>query len=167
MIENGQNRAVVLSVPDAGQALETIKSFYDAFVLAAGGLVINPAGQLLMIYRNGKWDLPKGKVEEGEIVAEAALREVKEETGLKQLMLLSFFDASYYTYTLNGRRFFKETLWYLMSATDTQLTPQREEGIEKATWFSPVDLPHIFCDTYHNVELLIRRYLSEKEKLHY
>jgi 8-oxo-dGTP pyrophosphatase MutT (NUDIX family) len=51
-------------------------------IKAGGGIVVNEQNEVLLIYRRGKWDLPKGKLDDGETIEECALREVKEETGL-------------------------------------------------------------------------------------
>jgi ADP-ribose pyrophosphatase YjhB (NUDIX family) len=50
-------------------------------VMAAGGLVENEHGEILLIYRKKHWDLPKGKLDAGETLEECAVREVEEETG--------------------------------------------------------------------------------------
>lgn len=106
---------------------------------AAGGVVYNNKGQILVIFRRGYWDLPKGKIDKGETPEEAALREVNEETGLKQLSLGMLLCKTRHTYQLNGKRILKTTFWYRMDAADASLTPQREEDIEFAEW---VDLDH-------------------------
>jgi 8-oxo-dGTP pyrophosphatase MutT (NUDIX family) len=110
---------------------------------AAGGVVNNREGQVLFIFRRGNWDLPKGKIDKGETPEEAALREVKEETGLKELTLGPLLGKTRHTYRLKGRRILKTTFWYKMEAQDTALTPQREEDIEVAEWR---DLNHFLAN---------------------
>lgn len=113
------------------------KDFFSIYKVlpAAGGVVQNEVGDILSIYRLGCWDLPKGKLEEGESLEENALREVQEETGVRQLELGEFLGHTYHTYTSKkGKRLLKDTAWYKMSSTDQVLTPQTEEGIEKVVW---------------------------------
>ncbi len=160
-IESGKYQELSIKCTDADEMFEVVKSAYDKLVLAAGGVVENSFGQVLMIFRNGKWDLPKGKLEEGESALEGALREVKEETGLKQLAHISSIGSTYHTYHQKGKSYFKETIWYLMSTNDKNVKPQLEEGITQVQWFDKHELPGIFGDTYHNIELLIKRYLSK------
>jgi len=105
-------------------------------IFAAGGVVRNDFGQTLMIYRLGRWDFPKGKIEQGEGVEAAALREVAEETGLADVEIVSSLPTTYHIYMLNGRKILKQTYWFLMRPTNPDLTliPQREEDIETALW---------------------------------
>jgi ADP-ribose pyrophosphatase YjhB (NUDIX family) len=101
---------------------------------AAGGIVRNEANEILMIFRLGKWDLPKGKVEEGEQWAEAALREVQEETGLHAITLGEPLPSTFHTYELRGESILKETHWFAMQAPKQSLIPQAEEDISQAVW---------------------------------
>jgi len=114
-----------------------IRDFESLFVIikAAGGLVFNPKGQALVIYRRGFWDLPKGKIDKGEGKKEAAVREVKEETGLKNVDLQDFICETNHVYKdKKKRRCIKRTYWYKMKTSDEKLTPQTEEDIEEAKW---------------------------------
>lgn len=105
------------------------------YVRAAGGIVVDIDGRVLLIRRNGRWDLPKGKVEVGETLRQAAVREVQEETGLAQVALLDVHPVkTYHIYNLYGGWHLKQTSWYLMSATSGDTTPQREEGITDCCW---------------------------------
>jgi len=102
---------------------------------AAGGLVQNPAGELLFIYRRGSWDLPKGKIDKGEDPPTAAIREVQEETGIKNVIILKPVGDTWHTYrSKKGKRILKRTHWFLMQTTDEELKPQQEEDIEIAVW---------------------------------
>lgn len=103
-------------------------------VEAAGGVVQNDAGETLMIFRRGFWDLPKGKIDAGETPEIAAVREVQEETGLKKVTLKKFLRLTYHTYTFNEKRILKPTHWYLMSSNDTEFVPQTLEDILEVKW---------------------------------
>lgn len=104
-------------------------------IRAAGGLVFNNKGEALFIFRRGKWDLPKGKLDEGESLEECAVREVEEETGLKGVVLKDFLITTYHTYTENGKQILKESHWYRMEVKGIQqLTPQTEEDITDIRW---------------------------------
>lgn len=106
--------------------------------IAAGGIVLcNNSDLMLLIRRNGVWDLPKGKCKTGETIPECALREVEEETGLKKLAVTSFLCETYHEYEDSGELIGKTTHWYLLSGEDVagqKLKPQTEEGITKLTW---------------------------------
>lgn len=106
---------------------------------AAGGFVLNEHRQLLVFFRRGSWDLPKGKIDPGETPQEAAVREVQEETGLINLKLGDFLTDTYHTYELKGTRILKKTWWYWMDTADTQLIPQTEEDIEEICWVEPIN----------------------------
>jgi 8-oxo-dGTP pyrophosphatase MutT (NUDIX family) len=103
-------------------------------ITAAGGVVFNQAGKVLLIHRRGSWDLPKGKMDDGETPAETAVREVQEETGLSQITLGPHLLDTWHTYAQNEKRILKTTYWYKMQTTDDQLVPQTEEDIEQAIW---------------------------------
>ncbi|MFT4203235.1 MAG: NUDIX domain-containing protein [Chitinophagaceae bacterium] len=110
-------------------------------IIAGGGLVFNPKNELLMIFRLGFWDLPKGKWEEGETIEECAVREVEEETGLHDVQLGKLVGLTYHEYfnKYTQEDVIKETHWFAMSITDEQVpTPQTSEDIEQAVWV-PLD----------------------------
>lgn len=113
------------------------------WVEAAGGLVCNEKGQVLLIYRNDQWDLPKGKAEKGESIAETALREVEEECDVKGLELGAFLGHTYHTYPHKGKRVLKQTTWYRMKCLGNQdLRPQVEEGITQVIWAESAEAMH-------------------------
>jgi 8-oxo-dGTP pyrophosphatase MutT (NUDIX family) len=117
---------------------ETLESIFDFSkgIVAAGGIVKNEEGNTLIIFRRGYWDLPKGKVEKGEKIINAARREVEEETGVKIDSLSEEAVITYHCYRLKGKDCIKETHWYHMQAQpgQTTLSPQTEEDIEQALW---------------------------------
>lgn len=128
--------SVTLYAKDYDQLVSDFFSLYK-LVEAAGGVVYNPSNAVLFIYRRGFWDLPKGKIDQGETIAEAAVREVCEETGVGNLELGAELMQGYHTYKeKDGRRMLKRTYWFAMKTTDMTLTPQAEEGIELATWMT-------------------------------
>lgn len=108
------------------------------YVKAAGGLVTAPTGKSLLIFREGHWDIPKGMVEPGETIAQAALREVREETGIQDVRLGSLITKTYHIYDKYGGWHMKQTSWYRMiSSSESATLPQQVEGITQALWFSP------------------------------
>ncbi len=119
------------------------KSFFRHFTLVktGGGLIENASGSVLLIFRRGKWDLPKGKQDDGETLPECAIREVREETGLQKADLGEEIDTTYHTYTAFGKHILKESHWFLMKARDNeQLVPQTEEDITEIKWVKKSDL---------------------------
>jgi len=133
--------AVVIYADDLDTLWSDFKSLYH-IIKAAGGLVYNPDGEVLAIYRMGYWDLPKGKIEKGEKRKKAAVREVMEETGLKKVILENKLMNTWHTYRdpRKNRRVLKKTFWYRMSSGKETLTPQAEEDIEKAIWIDLTEL---------------------------
>lgn len=118
-------------------------------IKAAGGLVKSAKGKYLFIFRNKKWDLPKGKVEKGEKMKEAALREVEEECGVKIHTNDEKLCKTYHVYPLNNKIVLKKTNWYSMTVKgEPKLIPQKEEGITKAEWLDKTELKPIVKNTY-------------------
>ncbi|CAN5339829.1 NUDIX domain-containing protein [soil metagenome] len=152
--EKGLGEEIILNVPDLEAALERVKACYHKVIFAAGGLVKNPEGKYLFIHRLDKWDLPKGKVEHGESMDTAALREVEEETGLQNITLGSLLIKTFHTYPHKGHQVIKETHWYAMTAPEQPLTPQAEEDITQALWIKPAELDRVLADTYGNIALV-------------
>lgn len=126
-------------------------------VEAAGGLVINGLGEWLFIFRNGRWDLPKGLVEETENSAQAAIREVQEECGITDIKILHSLQQTYHVYPgKTSDWMLKKTQWYLMQTpNDSALCPQTEEGIEKVEWRNPNSIDDILENTYGNIRDLL------------
>ena len=119
---------------------------------AAGGLVINEENKYLFIKRNGKWDLPKGKLELNEKKKDAAVREVEEECGITVKKLDKKLLKTYHVYELKGKIVLKISHWYAMLAKSNQkLVPQLEEGITEVKWFAKKDWKIIRANTYPNI----------------
>lgn len=134
--------------------------FFQKFTLiaAGGGIIRNREGAILLIFRYGKWDLPKGKLDEGESIEACSVREVKEETGLREVDLLHLFGMTYHTYIQDGKSILKETHWYLMEALQQEkLTPQLEEDISEARWVPPKELPNYYALTYPAIADMLRQ----------
>lgn len=121
-------------------------------ITAAGGIAYNEDNAILMIYRRGKWDLPKGKLDEGEGIEECALREVMEETGLEHLTITEKIIDTYHIYHQNNEQFLKLTVWYKMTGTKAdKLLPQKEENIIEARWVAQKDLAPFASRTYEAI----------------
>ena len=126
-------------------------------VNAGGGLVSNRRGDYLLISRNGMWDLPKGHQDPGEDIKVTALREVREETGINDLVLRDLICMTDHCYRRNEIWHLKHTWWYDMLYTDpTDLTPQTEEDITKAAWVAKSSLPAFLINTYPSIQEVFR-----------
>jgi len=147
--------AGILLHPD----LESLKkAFWKHFTIvkAAGGLVENETGQVLLIFRRGKWDLPKGKLEEGESLEECAVREVEEETGLRHIELQEFLLTTYHTYDDYGHSILKESYWYRMRSSSAEvLVPQTIEDIHEIKWVSREDLAPYMGNTFPSIKAVL------------
>ena len=129
-------------------------------VKAAGGLVVKD-GQVLMIFRLGKWDLPKGKLKKEEDPALGALREVEEECNI-QVELGEDLPSTWHSYAYNGNKILKKTNWYIMRCLDdTLMKPQAEEYIEEVRWMSPQEALKVLDESYASIALVVRHYLRE------
>ena len=125
-------------------------------IIAAGGKVINNKSEILFIYRNKKWDLPKGKAEKNEIISETALREVEEETGIKNLSIIKPLDKTYHIFKRGGKNYLKSTYWFEMQSDFIgKLKPQKKEGITRVEWIGIENLSSILAKSYANIRLLI------------
>lgn len=158
LLEIFQNHRVIqnlfIGFPNPDELFELFKSNYTTLD-AAGGLVKNEKGAYLLIFRRGKWDLPKGKIETGEKTEHAAIREVIEETGINNLTIQKQLSTTYHTYLQNGLPFLKRTYWYSMKGSSVeQLIPQTEEDITKAEWVKKKDLQEYLENAYGNINLV-------------
>jgi 8-oxo-dGTP pyrophosphatase MutT (NUDIX family) len=151
---------VFLYYPDKKKLL---KEFKEKFVTikASGGIVTNKKNQILFIYRKGKWDLPKGKMEKNESKKESALREVIEETGVKKLKIINFFSTTFHLIKVKREYFLKETHWYTMKTKyDGKLKPQKSEGIISAKWKTFDEALEIKKKTFRNIAIILTKYLK-------
>jgi len=136
---------------------ENWEKFCSNYILikAAGGLVYNQENKLLMIFRNGKWDLPKGKLEEAEDIKNCAKREVEEECGVSGLKVVKQLSDTYHTYKLNDEEILKRTFWFEMKTNYVgELIPQKEEGIIKVEWVKKEEIAIKLQNSYGNIKEL-------------
>jgi 8-oxo-dGTP pyrophosphatase MutT (NUDIX family) len=125
---------------------------------AGGGVVYNKNKEVLFIFRNGKWDLPKGGMDKGEEMEQTAMREVEEETGVNQLKIQKKLIKTYHIFYRRGKFRLKITQWYEMT-TDFKGTPlgQLEEGIEKVAWMNEMQIQEALQNSYENIKLLFEK----------
>ncbi|TQD38675.1 NUDIX hydrolase [Haloflavibacter putidus] len=124
-------------------------------IVAGGGLVKNQNDEILFIYRNKRWDLPKGKAEKNESIEETALREVEEETGVQGLEITNFLQKTYHILKRNGKYKLKETFWFSMKTDFTgELLPQEDEGITKVKWKNSEKTQKALQKSYANIRML-------------
>lgn len=136
-------------------------------IIAAGGIVINQKDEVLMMFRRGHWDLPKGKLDGGESIETCAVREVCEETGIKEdhVSIVKNAGITYHEYfdKYLKKDVLKETHWYYMQYTGNgDLVPQTEEDIEELKWVTIKEVPQYFNKTYKNIAEILNSFLQEK-----
>ncbi len=135
-------------------------------IFAAGGIVENENKEILLIFRRGKWDLPKGKLDEGETIEECAVREVEEETGLTSIFLGELIDVTTHFYNERGVEIEKETHWYAMKVSGVQnLSAQIEEQISEVKWVKESELSHYLSNTYDNIVAIIEKYFDRMNQV--
>ena len=142
---------------------ELKKAFWKKFTIikAGGGLVLNEKNKLLMIFRRGKWDLPKGKLDDGETLEQCAVREVGEETGLTKIKLISPLLTTFHTYHEGSRFILKESYWYDMKVEGKQiLQPQTEEDILETKWVTIKEAQKLFPQCFPSVIDVIKKATS-------
>ena len=139
-------------------AEKLLKKFLKKFpnVIAGGGKVYNAEGKVLFIYRNDKWDLPKGGIKSKETIEQGAIREVEEETGVKGLTITKPLETTYHIFKRNGRYKIKITYWFEMYTTyDGKLIPETSEGITKVKWLSKKKQTKALKNSYANINELM------------
>jgi 8-oxo-dGTP pyrophosphatase MutT (NUDIX family) len=157
-----KTKQILLVHPNPGTFFRLFRSIFIE-VPAAGG-VVKSGNCLLFIFRNGKWDLPKGKIDKGETPPEAALREVSEECGISGQQIEKQLPSTFHIYQspyskTKGLWIFKETHWFEMVYDDTAETiPQQEEGITEVKWFYKNELDEVLANTYENLKQIILLY---------
>ena len=135
--------------------LTALKKKYPE-IIAAGGKVINQNSEILFIYRNKKWDLPKGKAEKNENISQTALREVIEETGVKNLTIVKPIEKTYHIFKKGSRHYLKSTYWFEMTSDyNGKFKPQKKEGISRVEWIDKETIGSILPKSYANIRLLL------------
>ncbi len=125
-------------------------------VIAGGGKVFNDTGDILFIYRNDKWDLPKGKIEGNESIEKTAIREVTEETGVNGLKIVKPLETTYHIFKRNGQHRIKITYWFEMKTSfGGDLYAQEDEGITKVEWLNEEKSMEALENSYANIKLLM------------
>ena len=135
VVPSGKESAGRITVEDA-MNLDPYRP--PRYVLAAGGILVRPGPEIAMIYRKGRWDLPKGKRDPGEGKKAGAKREVQEELGIPAVSLIERLPDTVHSYALSRRFVIKKTVWYAMQTKATEFKPQRSEGILAVRW-TPLD----------------------------
>ena len=160
-LTEGSTKGIILLCADLQEAWGDFKSHFKV-ISASGGLVINKQLEFLFIFRGGKWDLPKGRIEKGEQIKEAALREVKEECGISKLKLGEFLITTYHIFFQNNQNRLKETHWFQMETTTKEvLIPQLEEGITIAIFKNKEDSVRALDNSYGNIHLVFKAYYQK------
>lgn len=158
-----QPLSLVCLCPD----FEGVKQFVKAqfrIIQAAGGLV-RKRDKFLLIYRLGKWDLPKGKLERGEKKRQAAVREVEEECGI-EAELVSKLCTTWHTYIQEGKRILKKTTWYNMNCLDdSHMEPQYVENIEDIKWMTLEQAQRALSNSYRSIQGVMEAWIRENEKV--
>jgi ADP-ribose pyrophosphatase YjhB (NUDIX family) len=166
-MELSQIHAGVFYHADLG---ELKKAFFKKFtvITAAGGLVQNEEKEILLIFRKGRWDLPKGKLDKGETEEDCAIREITEETGVKNLKVTGTLPTTYHTYHEGARFMLKESHWFRMQAKgEQQLKPQAEEDIKEVKWVPQKEIKKYLSNTFATVKDLLSEFVRDdtKEKI--
>lgn len=130
---------------------------------AAGGMVMNSNDQLLLMLRRGQWDMPKGKLDDGESIEECALREVEEETGLAKLLLEKKLMVTYHTYKIGGQEVIKPSHWYLMKFLGTENpVPQTEEDITEIRWVNKTEANQLLELMFPSIREMVEKFYLGK-----
>ena len=155
MFQNKIHKAY-LYYPDEKEIMKVLKTKIPVNK-AGGGLVYNKNGDVLFIFRNGKWDLPKGGTEKGEDIEQTSMREVEEETGVNGLKIIKKLQKTYHIFKRNGVYKLKITHWFEMQ-TDFEGIPegQIDEGIDKVEWKNPTQIQEALKNSYENIKLLFQ-----------
>lgn len=155
---------IIIHEPEGKRIIRSkigLKSYAaDKIVIeAAGGMVLNQQGKLLMIFRRGQWDMPKGKLDEGESIENCALREVSEETGLTKLKLIRELKTTYHTYHYKGKIALKPSHWFLIHYHGNEpLIPQIEEDITEIKWVNKEEAKRLIAKAFPSIQEMVKKY---------
>ncbi len=152
--------SVTLVSEDKSALKDFVKSRF--FIIRAAGGVVLKSDWVLLIYRLGKWDFPKGKFDKGETPAQCAVREVEEECAI-EVRLGKHICNTWHTYTQNRKSILKKTYWYAMhSVDDSGMKPQKEEGIDDIHWFPEAEAKTALINSYPSMRWLFKQFLKKK-----
>jgi len=162
LLESNEASTLKIQVPDPKKYLKKLKQDIR-YIKAAGGLIKNDSGAYLFIFRRGKWDLPKGKIDAGERPDEAALREVEEECGLKISEIKTELDSTYHFYLQDQELILKRTHWFRMRSRGEQvLIPQESEDITEARFIASTDLALVRGNTFASIEKVMQNFTGPR-----
>lgn len=172
-------KAILFILHNQGKKLKTLESvtvsteFYDETVeyikskfkiIRAGGGLVYRDGKVLMIYRLGKWDLPKGKIEKDESVSLGAVREVEEECNVK-VALKDKICTTWHTYTTGSQSILKKTVWYQMGCLDdSKMKPQVEEGIDEVKWMNRKEVDVALYNAFRSIKHVHKKFKKSLAK---
>jgi ADP-ribose pyrophosphatase YjhB (NUDIX family) len=149
-----KHEGMCLLCSDLNESWNNFQSYFKV-QKAAGGKVLNSAKKILFIDRFDKWDLPKGKLENGERVEQCAIREVEEECGITNLQIEKQLQTTYHIFKHKEKTILKVTYWFLMTTTYLgKLTPQMEEGIVNVVFKNDIETKEALKNSYENIKLL-------------
>lgn len=156
--------SITFTSEDSKSMIKFIKSKFKV-VEAAGG-VVDKDGKTLLIYRQGRWDLPKGKLDKKEKKRDCAVREVEEETGVK-VSIDRKIGTTWHTYIMNRRYVLKKTYWYAMECLDdANMKPQAEENIDDVRWVTLTELRSLLYGSYRSIRNVIHEYHRLLKAIH-
>lgn len=156
--------SITLVTNDKSALKKFVKSRF-MIIKAAGGVVTNKKKKVLLIYRLGKWDFPKGKFEKGETPEQCAVREVEEECAIRVKSKNHLYNT-WHTYTQNRKSILKKTYWYEMECVDDKnMAPQKEEGIDDIRWFYETDAKIALVNSYPSMRYLFKQFIKNRPKV--
>jgi ADP-ribose pyrophosphatase YjhB (NUDIX family) len=159
----GKLDSIIFQAEDYEATKEFVKKQFR-IIKAAGGLV-RKKDKFLMIYRLGKWDLPKGKLEKDEKTREAAVREVNEECGV-EVEIVDKLVTTWHSYIQEGKRILKKSTWYNMNCLDdSNMEPQYIENIEDIRWMSLEEVNKALKNSYRSISGVIEAWTRQNENL--
>ncbi len=145
---------------DLTELFKNFRLFFN-YIESAGGVVFNKYGQILFLKKNQIWDLPKGKIEKGETPEEAAVREVSEETGLDNLVIVNSLPSTYHIFKRKDKKYLKKIYWYKMLYKGYKNPrPLKEEGITDIQWVNPEQLPYIIDHIHPNLTEMVKKLIA-------
>jgi 8-oxo-(d)GTP phosphatase len=163
LLKTGSNKAidsVTFQVDNLREATDFFKKNYT--IIDAAGGVIEKNGYVLLINRLGKWDLPKGKIDDGENLEETAVREVGEECNIS-VQPGPKICHTWHTYKRNNASILKKTTWFLMQCLDdSKMKPQKSENIEEIRWMPPKEVNSALYNSYASIRHVFRKYYKMK-----